>query len=149
MRYYAKSTGGFYDSAVHTTMPADAVAISDEAYAALLAGQAAGKLIAADASGHPVLADPPPPDPVVTAENAIDAMLDAKAVEWGYKDGDRLARYANSTNAKWKAEAQAFLSWADACWQKALDIQTQAEASGVIPTVAEVLAQMPAVTRPS
>jgi hypothetical protein len=89
-----------------------------------------------------------PADLVASTAEAIDAMLDAKAAEWGYKDGDRLARYASSGNAQWKAEAQAFLAWADGCWEKALDIKAQAEASGVIPTAGEVLAQMPAITRP-
>jgi hypothetical protein len=92
---------------------------------------------------------PPAADLIAMSEEAIDAMLDAKAIEWGYKDGDRLARYASSGNAQWKAEAQAFLAWADACWEKALDIKTQAEASGQIPSMGDVLAQMPTITRPT
>lgn len=59
--YYAKSTGGFYDRAIHgASVPADAVEITAEEHAALLAGQGQGKIITADSGGFPVLADPPP-----------------------------------------------------------------------------------------
>lgn len=60
--YYAKSTGGFYSAEIHgDNIPADAVEITADDHAALLAGQAQGKSIVADASGRPVLADPPKP----------------------------------------------------------------------------------------
>jgi hypothetical protein len=59
---YSKTTGGFYDRAIHGDgVPGDAVEISDEAHAALLEGQAAGKLIAGDANGKPFLSDRPAP----------------------------------------------------------------------------------------
>ena len=59
--FYAKSTGGFYDTAIHgDNIPADAVEITTEEHAALLAGQGHGKIITADADGKPVLQDPPP-----------------------------------------------------------------------------------------
>lgn len=60
--YYSKTTGGFYSLDIHGQdgIPSDAVEISDELYAVLLAGQSAGKLIAFDdGSGAPVLRDPP------------------------------------------------------------------------------------------
>ncbi len=72
--FYAKSSGGFYADDVHGArmledgsanpdckIPPDAVEITAEAHAALLAGQAAGKVIAADALGKPVLQDRPAP----------------------------------------------------------------------------------------
>jgi hypothetical protein len=60
--YYAKSTGGFYASDINgNTIPKDAVEITADEHAALLAGQSAGKLITADKNGHPILIDPPPP----------------------------------------------------------------------------------------
>lgn len=74
---YSKATGGFYDRAIHgDNIPDDAVEITEEEHAALLAGQSAGKRIVADAEGRPVLADPPPPslsEAVVAALSAIDA----------------------------------------------------------------------------
>lgn len=60
--FYAKSTGGFYDSAIHgENMPADAVEISDAHHRALLDGQANGKIISADSAGRPVLSNKPAP----------------------------------------------------------------------------------------
>lgn len=62
--FYSKSTGGFYDTAVHgDNIPDDAVAITHEQHQALIDGQSAGKVIAADANGFPILQDPPPPPP--------------------------------------------------------------------------------------
>lgn len=57
---YSKSTGGFYSANVHgASIPRDAVEVSVQDYAALLAGQATGKLILSNESGAPVLIDPP------------------------------------------------------------------------------------------
>jgi hypothetical protein len=59
--YYAASVSGFYNSAIHgDAIPTDAVEISADEHAALLADQSAGKVIEADADGHPVAVDPPP-----------------------------------------------------------------------------------------
>lgn len=62
MRYYAKSTGGFYDDAIHGgNIPDDAVEITAEDHAALLADQAVGKRIIAGADGRPIAVDQLPP----------------------------------------------------------------------------------------
>lgn len=69
---YSKSTGGFYDTAIHgDNIPADAVEITREHYEALLAGQSQGKRIVADENGYPVLQDPPP----LTLDEAKAAKL--------------------------------------------------------------------------
>ena len=60
MHYYSKSTGGFYDSTIHTTWPEDAVWITDEQHAALLAGQSSGQVIMPGEDGKPVLASKAP-----------------------------------------------------------------------------------------
>lgn len=58
MKFFSKSTGGFYDSEFHgSAVPQDAVEVSDESYLALFAGQANGQQIVGDGSGHPVLVD--------------------------------------------------------------------------------------------
>jgi hypothetical protein len=55
--YYSPGTGGFYLRAIHgAAVPADAIEITDERHADLMAGQAAGQRIVAAADGHPVLA---------------------------------------------------------------------------------------------
>lgn len=60
--FYSISTGGFYCRKLHgSTIPADAVELTDKHYRELLDGQSAGKRIVADADGKPVLADPPAP----------------------------------------------------------------------------------------
>lgn len=56
--FYSKFTGGFYDIAIHgTAIPADAIEITAEEHAVLLAGQSQGKRIVADAEGRPVAVD--------------------------------------------------------------------------------------------
>ena len=60
MHYYSKSTGGFYDSTIHTSIPEDAVWITDEQHAELLAGQSNGQVIMPGKDGKPVLAEQPP-----------------------------------------------------------------------------------------
>lgn len=58
---YAKSTGGFYFADIHgNKIPADAVEITSDEHAALLAAQSSGKRIEADANGYPIATDPPP-----------------------------------------------------------------------------------------
>ena len=69
--FYSKLTGGFYDREIHgDNIPADAVEITAEQHAALMAGQAEGKVIAADENGYPILQDPPPPTPGQMADAA-------------------------------------------------------------------------------
>lgn len=58
--YYSKFNQAFYDSAIHQRLPEDAVEISPEQHAALLAGQSNGQVIMPNKDGKPVLADPAP-----------------------------------------------------------------------------------------
>ena len=60
MHYYAKSTGGFYDSTIHKVWPEDAVWITDELHATLLAGQSNGQVIMPDKDGKPMLTSKAP-----------------------------------------------------------------------------------------
>lgn len=63
--FYAKSTGGFYDAAIHgDNIPADAVEITKAEHAELMQLQSQGKVITSDEQGRPVAVDPvvlPPP----------------------------------------------------------------------------------------
>lgn len=74
--FYAPSTSGFYTPHIHgDAMPADAVAVTDTLYAALMAGQESGGSIAAGPDGQPVLIPLPPPDPAqVLAEAKAQAL---------------------------------------------------------------------------
>jgi len=58
--FYSASTKGFYDAAIHNVIPADAVEISSDEYAAALAEQAMGKSIVVK-DGLLALIDPPAP----------------------------------------------------------------------------------------
>lgn len=61
-------------------MPADAVEVADDMYAALLAGQSEGRVISVDEDGKPVLTAPPGPTPeqVIARERALrDSLLAA------------------------------------------------------------------------
>jgi len=89
MHYYSKSTGGFYDSTIHTTWPEDAVWITDEQHAALLAGQSNGQVIMPDKDGKPVLASKAPSHlhqwngKEWTLDKAAASQLLAEAIDQG------------------------------------------------------------------
>lgn len=55
---YSKSTRGMYIGAIHKNLPADAVPVTEQEYAALLKGQEEGKEIVPDEHGKPVLHQP-------------------------------------------------------------------------------------------
>ncbi len=67
--FASKSTRGFYDPTIHTTMPDDAVEMPEGLHAELLTGQSEGKIIAWVDDGCPVLVDPPLPSQEVLAAN--------------------------------------------------------------------------------
>lgn len=52
---YSKTTNGFYNSQIHTTMPNDCVEITNAEYEALIDGQSSGQIISSDENGFPVL----------------------------------------------------------------------------------------------
>lgn len=59
MKYFSKSTRGFYDEELHgVNMPADAVPVSQKRFAELWDGHMQGKQIVGDAEGNPTLVDP-------------------------------------------------------------------------------------------
>lgn len=113
--FYSKSTGGFYAESIHgartvemiTTdpdtgktldcwnepnpdckIPADAVEITADDHAALMAGQSMGKRIVADINGSPVLADQPAPTPAQIWER-IKVERDRRTETGGYMVGTK------------------------------------------------------------
>ena len=87
--YYSQSTGGFYDSTIHSRLPEDAVEISPEQHAALLAGQSAGQVIMPGKDGKPVLTLPAPSHlhqwngKEWTLDKAATSQLLAEAIDKG------------------------------------------------------------------
>ncbi|CAH0297388.1 phage tail assembly chaperone [Pseudomonas brassicacearum] len=63
--YSSKTTGGFYDDAIHSAeqIPLDAVEITQKLHAELHEGQSMGKRISSDEDGYPILVDPPAQSP--------------------------------------------------------------------------------------
>lgn len=122
---FAKSTGGFYDRAIHgDDFPADAVEITAEKHAALLQGQSEGKRIVADENGFPLLQAPPMPTLDELKSKlclAIDATADAARLTV-VGDPLRVVEYERAA-----AEAQGF---ADAGYVGAvpLSVKSWAEA---------------------
>ena len=58
--YYSKFNQAFYDNTIHASIPEDAVEISLEQHAKLLAGQSNGQVIMPDKDGKPVLTSKAP-----------------------------------------------------------------------------------------
>lgn len=152
--FYAKSTGGFYDTAIHgDNIPADAVEITTDEHQALLEGQSQGKIISADKNGKPVLKDPPPPAAeqiIAQYDAAVQQRLDDFAKTRNYTNVMSAATYATSTVPKFKAEGQYAVEARDATWAKCYEILAAVEAgSRPMPTLDELLAELPVLTWPN
>jgi hypothetical protein len=158
--YYAKSTGGFYNSEIHgANIPFDAVEITAAEHADLMAGQSAGRIIIADNNGRPILsAVCPGPDYIWNGAAwvfdaamqrtritvLIQAHMDAKAQAYGYDNILSAKSYVTSTNTKWRAEGEAFRNWQDAVWEFGLALlAAQTSGTNTITTDADLIAALP------
>jgi len=79
---------------------------------------------------------------------AIQQLLDATAQKYGYDHIVSAVSYQGDAIEEWAAEGAAFFAWRSACWAKAKEIQDGVLQGDPVPTVAEVLAQMPALGLP-
>lgn len=152
--FYAKSSSGFYDTAVHNSnTPADAVEITTEEHQALLEGQSNGKIISADANGFPVLQDPPPPttEQIIAQYTAgVQKHLDDFAKARNYDGILSAATYATSTVPKFAAEGQYAVEARDATWAKCYEILAAVEGgTRPMPTMEELIAEFPVLTWPN
>lgn len=148
---YSKSSGGFYDPAIHgDNIPSDAVEITNDEHAALLVGQAQGQQIVGDGNGYPMLVDPSILPPTIEDyKRAVQKALDTKACERNYDGILSLCTYATSTNPIFSAEGQAGLAWRDSAWDICYSLLNQWQAGTIpAPTIAEVLAAMPVMEWP-
>jgi hypothetical protein len=165
--FYSKTTGGFYTPEIHgarfivgsatepntdSKIPPDAVEITAEKYAALLAGQGQGKLIVADGDGRPLLQAPPPPSPqeiIAQYTAAVQSRLDTFFQSRGYDGILSAATYATSSVLKFQAEGQYAVAARDATWAKCYEILAAVEGgTSPMPTEAELLAELPALVWP-
>lgn len=69
--YFSAANSGFFDSAIHTAVPTDAVEISQAEHAALLSAEADGMAIIADMTGRPLCTDRPAPPLAETQARAL------------------------------------------------------------------------------
>lgn len=152
--FYSKQTCGFYDAAIHgAAIPVDAVEITTEEHAALLAGQGQGKLIVADGDGRPLLQDPPPPTPeqiIAAYTAAVQAHLDAFAQTRNYDGVLSAATYATSAVPKFQAEGQYAVEARDATWAMCYAILADVQGGQrAMPSQAELIAELPALVWPT
>lgn len=82
-------------------------------------------------------------------QTAIQNMIDDKAKEKRYDNGNSMATYVTSSDPVWAIEAQAFVEWRDRVWQHAYR-EMDKVLSGVRaqPTVDEILAELPPLVWP-
>lgn len=81
---------------------------------------------------------------------AIQNLLDTTAKSHGYDDLRSTVSYIGSSVPKWNNEGLRARAWRDECWVKAQQIQDAVKAgTRTLPTVAEVLAEMPAADWPT
>ena len=75
----------------------------------------------------------------------VQAWMDSVARANGYDSVISCASYANSGVEQWRNDAVAVIAWRDAVWQAAYAWQAGANGQlpATIPTVAEVIAQLP------
>lgn len=81
---------------------------------------------------------------------AIQEHVDAVARARHYDSGVSLASYVASTNPLWSAEAQAFVAWRDAVWAYAYtELDKVMAGERAQPTIAEFIAELPAIEWPA
>jgi hypothetical protein len=92
-------------------------------------GNAHRQLIAQwEADGNVIPAYVGTPPTIDDYRFAIQTVVDQVAQSRLYDSGNSLASYANSTNPRWAAEAQAFIAWRDSVWAFAYDELARVEA---------------------
>lgn len=80
---------------------------------------------------------------------AIQNLLDTTAQSHGYDNIVSVISYVGSSRPKWNAEGLRAKAWRDDCWAKAEEIKDAVLAGSIpLPSVAEVLAQMPPANWP-
>lgn len=159
MIFYSKTTGGFYPEDKRAlyeekgTFPVDAVAITEEYREQLISGEAEGLLIVANEAGYPLLSDRPPLTPeqvAATYAAAVQSHMDSAAVAAGYDDIKTAVTYADEPAvARFQTEGAAFRAWRSLCWDYCYtQLAAVQSATRTQPTVAELIAELPALVLP-
>lgn len=147
---YSKSTGGFYDAAIHgDNVPADAVEITAEYHTALMQAQIDGQQITADDNGFPiaiVVAIPPPTYPEIVAGLTADIQshLDSTAKQYGYDDIKSAVTYADEPAVpKFQQEGLALRAWRSLAWEAAYAELALYQPGEPAPTGEQIIEKLP------
>ena len=82
--------------------------------------------------------------PQIAISNAIQNHLDTKAQSLRYDNINAIGKYVGYAN-DFQAEAESLGAWASSCWKVAEQIEVDVQSGArVMPTVDEVLAELPA-----
>jgi hypothetical protein len=143
---YSGSTRGFYDDAIHgeSSIPADAVNVTQKEYDALFEGQRHGLEIVLGEDGRPILAAPTlDPDQREAAFSvAVTARLDAFATGKQY-DSITTARMA-TLSEDFSEDGRIANAAYDATWTAAIALIPQVRDGTLTPTAAAE--QLPTLT---
>lgn len=91
----------------------------------------------------------PPQRQIEDFRAAIQRHVDATARARSYDSGASCASYLGSTVTTWANEAAAFVAWRDAVWVHAyLELDKVTAGQRPQPTIAELLAELPAIAWP-
>lgn len=100
--------------------------------------------------GQAYAAPVPPPVTEVDYVAAVQGLLDATAQQRRYDTIMSACTYADSTNATFKAEGQACVTWRDAVWAQCYADLAAVEAGQMTrPSVLDFVASLPKLTWPS
>lgn len=149
MKKYSATTRGFYDTAIHTTMPDDVVEVSDETYVALFAAQQTGSIIQPGANGNPIVSPRPGPtlDDVKQALTiAVFDHMNTVAATKGYDSIYTAVSYADEPSVpKFQTEGRALRAWRSLVWARCYEVMAEVEAgTRPVPTASELIALLPA-----
>jgi hypothetical protein len=92
--------------------------------------------------------DPSPAQIQADVVSAVQARLDDFAKTRGYDGILSACTYATSNVTKFQIEGRYCVAARDAHWSKCYDLLTQVQGGAPVPTIDEVIAQMPALEWP-
>lgn len=120
MKFYSPSTLGFYDSAVHASMPDDAIEITAQDYQDLMNSCHSGD-IRPSPEGLPVIdTNAQVTDEQIIKKYVSDLQLhmDLTAKAAGYDGIQTAVTYADEPSVpRFQAEGLAFRAWRSICWE--------------------------------
>jgi hypothetical protein len=90
-----------------------------------------------------------PPVTLADYQAAVEVHVAAVAASRGYRSPESCASYAVSTVSAWAAEAAAFIAWRDQVWIKVHETLAAVQGGAPAPTVAGLIAGLPAMVWPA